>query len=175
MILVRYIRDFLLFTPIAILGWFKVLFRLLVFLFHLWKQNSYLKQLAIIVFAVQLVFSTRPWFEYKINFIGTDEFLAVSSKMNLIFIILSLFNFILLITSFAFSNAIIMVLEIVMTTLFILGYESPTSIHIDFLKTTDYRFNTNFYIYAGGLAFALLLSIRNFLAGRVVTNASVQD
>lgn len=163
MILVRYIRDFLFFIPIAAIGWIKVLLRFLAYLFSIWQKKSSFEKVSILVLFSQLVFATRPWFEYKIQFNEVTEVLSVSSKVNLIFIFLSLANFILLLINVSFSRLMIFILQIIMGVLFLVGYQSPTSLHVDFLNPSDYKFNLNFYIFAGAYFFALLLSIRGFL------------
>ncbi len=57
-----------------------------------------------------------------------------------------------------------------MAILFVVGYNSPTSVHIDFIKNSDYRYNTNFYIFGIALIASLLVSIRNFLKERNSNN-----
>ncbi|HNI90645.1 MAG TPA: hypothetical protein PKX55_21015, partial [Leptospiraceae bacterium] len=142
----------------------------LIFLFSLWKQFTFFKQVTIIFFTVQLIFATRPWFEYTINFIGTDEVWAVSSKINLFFIFISLINLFLLFSNSSISNILILLSEVIMAILFVVGYNSPTSVHIDFIKNSDYRYNTNFYIFGIALIASLLVSIRNFLKERNSNN-----
>lgn len=163
MILIRYIRDFFYFVPIAFLGWVKVLKKFLGYLYFSWKKYPILIRIATIVFLAQLVFSTRPWFEYKIRFYEADENLLVSSKINLIFIFLSLVNFILLLTEVSFSKVLILTLQVIMGALFLVGFQSPTSLHIDFTNPNDYRFSLNFYLFFGFHALAVALSVRNFL------------
>lgn len=163
MILVRYTRDFFYFLAIAFVGWFKVLFQFLAYLYSIWIKNSLFAKISILVLIFQLAFATRPWFEYKIQFNEVVEVLSVSSKVNLIFIFLSLANFILLLLNVSFSKLMILILQIIMGVLFLFGYQSPTSLHVDFINPTDYKFNMNFYIFAALYSLALLLSIRNFL------------
>jgi hypothetical protein len=162
MILVRYIRDFFFFIAIAFVGWFKVLFQFLAYTYSVWQKNSFFAKISIIVLFLQLVFATRPWFEYKIQFNEVVEVLSVSSKVNLIFIFLSLANFILLLLDVSFSNLMILILQVILGVLFLFGYQSPTSLHIDFINPDDYKFNLTFYIFAATYSLALALSIRNF-------------
>ena len=99
MILVRYIRDFFYFIPTIIIGWIRVFIIFSKYLFASWKKFPFTVRLATFVFFGQLVFATRPWFEYRIRFYEADEILFVSSKINLIFIFLSLVNCIFLFTN----------------------------------------------------------------------------
>ncbi len=163
MILVRYTRDFFYFLAIAFVGWFKVLLQFLAYLYSVWLRNSLFAKISILVLFFQLVFATRPWFEYKIQFNEVVEVLSVSSKVNLIFIFLSLANFILLLLDISFSKLMILILQIIMGVLFLFGYQSPTSLHIDFINPNDYKFNLTFYIFAATYSLALVLSIRNFI------------
>lgn len=162
MILVRYIRDFLFFIPIAFIGWFRVLFQFIAYLYSLWLKNSIVAKIFIGGLFLQLAFSTRPWFEYKIQFTEVTEVLSVSSKVNLIFIFLSLANFILFLLDLSFSKVIIVILQVVMGILFLFGYQSPTSLHVDFINPSDFKFNLNFYIFAVSSFFCLSLAIRDF-------------
>lgn len=162
MTLVYFIRDFFFFIPVTILGWGKVLFRFLTYLYSHWSKLPILLKTSLVVFFFQLVFSTRPWFEYKIQFNEVDEILAVSSKVNLIFIFLSLVNFILLLTEFYFSKGMILTLQTIMGILFLFGYQSPTSLHVDFVNPSDYYFNSNFYIFATLHTISFLLSLYIF-------------
>ncbi len=167
MILVRYVRDFFYFIQIAFIGWFKVLIHFLSYLYSLWSKNSLTAKVFLSVLFFQLVFSTRPWFEYKIGFNEVTEVLSVSSKVNLIFIFLSLANFILFLLDLSFSRVMIVILQLVIGILFLFGFQSPTSLHVDFINPADFKFNLNFYIFAVFSALALMLSIRGFRNGEV--------
>jgi hypothetical protein len=163
MILVKYIRDFFYFVPIAFIGWIKVLFHFLAYLYSVWQKNAVMTKISIVVFFFQLFFSTRPWFEYQIRFNEVDETLLVSSKVNLIFIFISLVNFILLLGEFSFSTILILILQAITGVLFLFGYHSPTALHIDFINSSDYKFHYNFYSFALAYSLALFLSIQSFV------------
>ncbi|MBK8393863.1 MAG: hypothetical protein IPL26_01265 [Leptospiraceae bacterium] len=162
MILVRYIRDFFYFIPTIIIGWIRVFIIFSKYLFASWKKFPFTVRLATFVFFGQLVFATRPWFEYRIRFYEADEILFVSSKINLIFIFLSLVNCIFLFTNISFSKGIISILQIIMGILFLIGFLTPTSIHIDFINQNDYGFAMNFYVFSVFLLLAISFSIYNY-------------
>lgn len=163
MILFHFLRDFFIFVPVAFLGWVRVLLRFFSYLFSLWTNTPVLLKISLVVFFFQLVFSTRPWFEYKIRFNELDETLSVSSKVNLIFIFLCLVNFVLLLYEFYFSRWMILSLQAIMAVLFLFGYQSPTSLHVDFINPSDYNFNSNFYIFACLHLVSFLLATYNLL------------
>lgn len=162
MILVKYLRDFIFFIPIVFIGWLNVLIYFLFYLYSIWLKKTIILKISLIFYLLQFIFATRPWFEYKIQFNDVHEILSVSSKINLIFIFMSLVNCILLLTEFSFSAYIIPALQLIMGILFLFGYQDPSSIHVDFLKSSDYSFNYNFYAFLAFYIPAFFISIGLF-------------
>lgn len=159
------IFDFFSFIPVLLFGWFRLLIRFFQFGFSFWMTLPVLNRVLSVFLFIQFLFTTRPWFEYSVRFVDVPEHIYVSSKSNLWFILLSLFGLIYVsgIIRHIASKFMISVFQLCILSLLIVGYLSPSLIHVDFLNQTDYKFSMNLYIFLFGYVPALLLSVYSAL------------
>lgn len=143
----RLLLEILLIYPRIWIGWISVILRVLQALLTQFLLLSKWKQIFLVLTLLQIFFAIRPWIEYSVEFLDQKETLQISIKSNLwilLFLGLNFLGNLLFLEKLFYYNFF---LHILVTSIIGVGIFYPNLLFTNFLKTEDYSYSMNFYIF----------------------------
>ncbi|MBE7412203.1 MAG: hypothetical protein L6Q54_12265 [Leptospiraceae bacterium] len=134
--------------PVILKGWVIKTFHAYTKFAEFWNEKSLVGKVLFLCLLIQLIVSTQGWIDYTVNFNQIKEEISVSVRSNTFFILASLFNFFFV--GFWKSHWVKYLFYLSQgfcAAIFLISFLFSDFYFVEFLKKTDYEFNSAFYIF----------------------------
>ncbi|MCC6275121.1 MAG: hypothetical protein IT569_04635 [Leptospiraceae bacterium] len=135
-------------VPVVLKGWTVKIYHAYLKFAEFWNEKSAIGKILFVCLFVQLLMSAQGWIDYTVNFNQIKEQISVSVKSNIFFILASLANFFFVgFWRSTWVKYLFYISQGLCAFIFLISFTFSDFYFVEFLKKSDYEFNSVFYIF----------------------------